>query len=101
MNSFIMTCLSHAHHKGVALILVLLPPAHAIDGEQHADGAEAEYVPVGAEGSHRPVAGPHGAKPAVSLPAGQGPVDVLTRRRALRLAFVNPQTHRRFQRAPR
>lgn len=47
-----------------------ISPANASDGLQLPAGAEAQYVSVGAEGSYWVGAGPRGAEPAVSLPAG-------------------------------
>uniref|UniRef100_A0A8C4ITF0 Motile sperm domain containing 2 n=1 Tax=Dicentrarchus labrax TaxID=13489 RepID=A0A8C4ITF0_DICLA len=83
-------------------IVVSLHGAHATDGLQLTDGAEAEYVSVGAEGSHWVGAGPCGAEPAVSLHAGYFPAAVLTCHRSLRLRelwlIYRPQIHRQFQR---
>lgn len=55
-----------------------IPPAHAIDDLQLTAGAEAEYVSVGAEGSHWVGADPRGAEPTVSLPSGYFPAAILT-----------------------
>lgn len=87
-NSLI--CFHDFHYKGVKLMNqisdpVFISPAHANDGLQHAAGAEAEHVSVGAEGSHRAGAGPGGAEPALSLHAGYLPAAILTCHSSLRL----------------
>jgi len=64
---------------------VFLSPAHASDDQQRADGAEAEYVSVGAEGSDGVGAGPRGAEPAVPPPAERSAAAVLTGRGRLPL----------------
>ncbi len=69
-----------------------ISPAHANDGLQFSAGAEAQYMPVGAEGSHRVGAGPRGAQPAVSLPAGHLPAAVLTCHGSLRLHLSTTDT---------
>lgn len=80
-NSLI--CSHDFHYKGVRFINqvsepVFISPAHANDDLQLPAGAEAEYVSVGAEGSHWVGAGAHGAEPAVSLHAGPFPAAILT-----------------------
>ncbi|XP_040003570.1 motile sperm domain-containing protein 2 isoform X1 [Xiphias gladius] len=67
--------------------------AHANDGLQLADGAEAEYVSVGAEGSHWVGAGPDGAESAVSLLAGYSPAAILTCHSSVRLYLLTAETH--------
>lgn len=57
---------------------VFISPAHASDDLQCTNGAEAEYVSVGAEGNHWVGAGPRGAEPHVSPPAECFPTAILT-----------------------
>lgn len=69
--------------------------AHATSCLQLPHGAEAEHVSVDAEGSHRAGAGPHGAEPAVPLPAGHGPADIMISLDIIRRVCL-PRLHRRF-----
>lgn len=76
------------------ILFFKISPAHANDGQQLPAGAEAQYVSVGAEGSHWVGAGPRGAEPAVSLHAGWTPAAILTCHSSLclRLSTTDTQT---------